>query len=94
MKPEDLFSAIGGVDSSRLQRTELNTQPSRTPEEEPNMHHRNFKKLTRNLLIAAAVLALLSVTVYAASVARIRLEMSSPHPWMASRLVGLSSPRR
>lgn len=74
MKPEDLFSAIGGVDSSRLQRTELNTQPSRTPEEEPNMHHRNFKELTRNLLIAAAVLALLSVTVYAASVARIRLE--------------------
>lgn len=76
MKPEDLFSAIGGVESSRLQRTELSAQPSRTPEEEPNMHHRSFKKLTRNLLIAAAVLALLSVTVYAASVARIRLEVT------------------
>lgn len=76
MKPEDLFSAIGGVESSRLQRTELSAQPSRTPEEEPNMHPRNFKKLTRNLLIAAAVLALLSVTVYAASVARIRLEVT------------------
>ena len=76
MKPEDLFSAIGGVESSRLQRTELSAQPSRTPEEEPNMHPRNFKKLTRNLLIAVAVLALLSVTVYAASVARIRLEVT------------------
>ena len=76
MKPEDLFSAIGGVESTRLQRTELSVQPSRTPEEEPNMHPRSFKKLTRNLLIAAAVLALLSVTVYAASVARIRLEVT------------------
>ena len=76
MKPEDLFSAIGGVESSRLQRTELSAQPSRAPEEEPNMHPRNFKKLTRNLLIAAAILALLSVTVYAASVARIRLEVT------------------
>lgn len=76
MKSEDLFAAIGGVESSRLERSELTVNQSsrNTHEEETKVKHKNTKKWTRNLIIAAVVATILSVTAYAVANARIRLE--------------------
>lgn len=75
MRPEDLFAAIGGVESSRLERSELTVnQSSRNTQEENKLKHKNTKKLIRNLLIAAVIITILSVTAYATINARIRLE--------------------
>lgn len=78
MKPEDLFMAIGGLESSRLQRSEVCVNPPscKTNGEEPNMHHKNWKRTIRNLLIAAAIISALSLTAYAVVNARIRLEVT------------------
>ena len=76
MKSEDLFAAIGGVESSRLERSELavNQTSRNIREEEPKMKHKNTKKMIRNLIIAAVVATILFVTAYAVVNARIRLE--------------------
>ena len=64
MKREDLFLAIGQVESSRLMRSEL-AVPSREPEEDKTMNVRP-RRIFRNLLIAAVIVSLLTVTAYAA----------------------------
>ena len=64
MKREDLFLAIGQVESSRLERSEL-AVPSREPEEDKTMNVRP-RRIFRNLLIAAVIVSLLTVTAYAA----------------------------
>ena len=64
MKREDLFLAIGQVESSRLERSEL-AVPSREPEEDKTMSVRP-RRIFRNLLIAAVIVSLLTVTAYAA----------------------------
>ena len=68
MKREDLFEAIGNVECSRLLRTELETVvPSAvTHEEDKPMKKRSGKRIIRNLLIAAVLVSMLSVTAYAA----------------------------
>lgn len=78
MKAEDLFLAIGGLESCRLQRSEVcvNTPSCNTNGEEPKMQHKNWKRTIRNLLIAAAIISALSITAYAAVNARIRLEVT------------------
>ena len=53
MKREDLFQAIGQVESSRLERSEL-AVPSREPEEDKTMNVRP-RRIFRNLLIAAVI---------------------------------------
>lgn len=64
MKREDLFLAIGQVESSRLERSEL-AVPSREPEEDKTMKIKP-RRIFRNLLIAAVIVSLLTVTAYAA----------------------------
>ena len=68
MKPEDLFLAIGEVESSRLARSELTMEsPSQRETEEPDMKkHINPKRIIHNLLIAAIIVRMLAVTAYAA----------------------------
>lgn len=67
MKAEDLFLAIGQAEDWQL----LKSEPSG---EERNM--KNTSKLLRNLLIAAALTALLAVTAYAAVNARIQQKVT------------------
>lgn len=77
MKAEDLFLAIGDVETHRLQRSELTTRmSSESIEEENTMKRKHARKVIRNLLIAAAITAILSVTAYAAVNARIRLDIT------------------
>lgn len=64
MTREDLFLAIGQVESSRLSRSEL-ILPSRESEEDKTMNVRP-RRIFRNLLIAAVIVSLLTVTAYAA----------------------------
>ena len=54
MKAEELFLAIGEVESSRLTRSELTTaRPSgQREQEEPKMKKRNISRILRNLLVA------------------------------------------
>lgn len=68
MKQEDLFEAIGNVESSRLLRTELETTaPSAvTHEEDKPMKKQSVKRIIRNLLIAAVLVSMLGITAYAA----------------------------
>lgn len=69
MKPEDLFLAIGEVESSRLARSELTMEcPSARETEEPDMKKKrvNPRRIIRNLLIAAVIVSMLAVTAYAA----------------------------
>lgn len=63
MTPEDLFSAIGGVESSRLERTELGM--SSWNKEETTMYAKKTRVL-RSVLIAAIVTVMLATTVFAA----------------------------
>lgn len=69
MKREDLFAAIGQVESSRLARSELEmTNPSPVEqEEEPNMTKKRIStgRIIRNLLAAAIILSMLGITAYA-----------------------------
>ncbi len=69
MKQEDLFEAIGNVESSRLLRTELETTaPSAvTHEEDKPMKKQSVKRIIRNLLIAAVLVSMLGITAYAAA---------------------------
>lgn len=69
MRAEDLFEAIGGVESFRLERSETSRIIAL---EERKMKHPTRR--IRNLLIAAAVIAMLAVTAYAALNARIKLD--------------------
>ena len=57
MKAEELFLAIGEVESSRLTRSELTTaRPSgQREQEEPKMKKRNVSRILRNLLVAALI---------------------------------------
>lgn len=63
MKREDLFLAIGQVESSRLTRSELSV-PSRDIKEDKTMKARP-RRIFRNLLVAAVIVSLLTVTAYA-----------------------------
>ena len=68
MKREDLFAAIGQVESSRLARSELEmTNPSPVEQEEPNMTKKRITtgRIIRNILAAAIILSMLGVTAYA-----------------------------
>lgn len=69
MKREDLFAAIGQVESSRLTRSELEmTNPSPVEqEEEPNMTKKRIStgRIIRNILAAAIILSMLGITAYA-----------------------------
>ena len=64
MKREDLFLAIGQVESSRLARSELSV-PSQEIKEDKAMKAKP-RRMVRNLLIAAVIVSMLAVTTYAA----------------------------
>ena len=69
MTSEDLFRAIGTVESSRLMRTELTATDNTSREnleEETEMKKHTLLRSLRGLLIAAALISLLAVTAYAA----------------------------
>ena len=68
MKQEDLFEAIGNVESSRLLRTELETGnvPHATDKEDKTMKLHSAKRIIRNLLIAAVLVSMIGITAYAA----------------------------
>ena len=59
MKAEELFLAIGEVESSRLTRSELTAaRPSgQREQEEPQMKKRNVSRILRNLLVAALIVS-------------------------------------
>ena len=66
MKPEELFLAIGMVDSSRLMRSELAVQSASEEKTEENpMKNTKQSRILRRLLIAAALVSLLAVTAFA-----------------------------
>lgn len=60
MTREDLFLAIGMVEESRLQRSELEMSG-------PEAKHRKTGRVFRNFLIAAIIVSMLAVTAYAAA---------------------------
>lgn len=62
MRAEELFQAIGQVESSRLLRSELTVQ---THSESGQQSKRNAKRAIRNVLIAAIITSMLAVTAYA-----------------------------
>ena len=62
MTREDLFLAIGQVESSRLSRSELSSLQT----EEDKTMYRKPRRTFRNLLIAAVIVSMLAVTAYAA----------------------------
>ena len=62
MRAEELFQAIGQVESSRLLRSEWTVQPSSPNVEGPKM---NTKRIAKNILIAAILASMLAVTAYA-----------------------------
>lgn len=70
MNREDLFLAIGAVEESRLARSELAvSDPSGAcHEEETDMKKKNITagRIIRNILVAALILSMVSVTAYAA----------------------------
>ena len=59
MKAEELFLAIGEVESSRLTRSErMTARPSgQREQEEPQMKKRNVSRILRNLLVAALIVS-------------------------------------
>lgn len=68
MKPEELFLAIGEVESSRLLRSELTVQtPSVTTMEESQMKKTrvNARRMLRGVVVAAVLISMLGVTAYA-----------------------------
>ncbi len=76
MKAEDLFLAIGTVDSRRLAATEAQL-PSVNHMEATEMKVKNPKKLIRNMILAAIIVTILTATAYAAVNARIRLKTTT-----------------
>lgn len=68
MNAEHLFQAIGGLESSRLMESELNSQkpPLSLTKEEPEMKKTKSTHVIRNLLIAAVLVSVLAVTALAA----------------------------
>lgn len=71
MKKEDLFLAIGDIDNAWLERSEM---PSHRKEE--LIMKRKPTRLLRNVLIAAAIMTILAVSVFASVNARIRMEIT------------------
>lgn len=69
MKSEDLFLAIGQVESSRLARSELplSGSPGAEAKEEIPMHKGRIPagRVIRSILVAALIASLLAVTAYA-----------------------------
>lgn len=68
MTREDLFQAIGMVDSSRLIRSELTMKDSsENSEKEDSFMKRkvNISRIIRNVLVAALIISTLAVTAYA-----------------------------
>lgn len=67
MKSEDLFAAIGGLEASRLERSELNVkQSSQNHYEEETIMYQKKHRLFPNLLVAVLIISLLATTVFAA----------------------------
>ena len=68
MKSEQLFQAIGGVESSRLMESEIKTKnpPLSLTKEEPEMKKKKSTRVIRNLLVAAVLVSVLAVTALAA----------------------------
>ena len=60
MTREELFAAIGMVEESRLQRSELTVSPAET-----GTNVRKNRRIFRNFLIAAIIVSMLAVTAYA-----------------------------
>lgn len=68
MNAQDLFAAIGGVESTRLERSELTVQSSRTTQvEETNMYQSKKSRTFRSVLTAALIAAMLATTAFAAT---------------------------
>ena len=70
MKREDLFLAIGGVEESRLLRSELavcGSSGDKLLEEKDMKNRRKPGRILRSLLAAAVVISLLTVTAFAAT---------------------------
>lgn len=68
MRPEDLFAAIGGVESSRLEQSEFTANQSsrvKNVEEKP-MYAKNRNHLFPKILAAALIAVMLATTVFAA----------------------------
>ena len=67
MSAEELFQAIGQVESNRLLRSEWTVQTPSGNTEEPNMQKKriNTKRIVRNILVAAIIVSMLAVTAYA-----------------------------
>lgn len=61
MKPEDLFSAIGQVEESRLAKSELSLSPGK------GGGKKGTSRVLRNLLVAALITGTLAVTAFAAA---------------------------
>ena len=68
MNAEHLFQAMGGVESSRLMESEMRFQnpPLSLTKEEPDMKKKKSTRVIRNLLIAAVLVSVLTVTALAA----------------------------
>jgi len=70
MKREDLFLAIGEVESTRLARSELaaRTSSDAAHGEETNMKQTKISagRIIRNILVAALIVSMVSITAYAA----------------------------
>lgn len=68
MKAEQLFQAIGGVESSRLMESELRMKnpPLSQKKEEPIMREKKRVRVIRNLLVAAVLVSVLAITAVAA----------------------------
>lgn len=69
MKPEDLFAAIGQIDTARLARCEQTTAPSSGKKEPSAMKltKRSPGRVLRNVLLAAVLVSMLAVTAFAAT---------------------------
>lgn len=66
MKSEELFLAIGDVDSSRLLRSELSVAtPSDSHQTEERIMTRKPRRTLRNLMVAAVIISMLAVTAFA-----------------------------
>jgi len=63
MKAEDLFIAIGQVDSARLERCDLT--PSK--KKEPSVMKKSTGRIVRNVLLASVLVSMLAVTAFAAT---------------------------
>ena len=68
MNAEHLFQAMGGVESNRLMESEMRFQnpPLSLTKEEPDMKKKKSTRVIRNLLIAAVLVSVLTVTALAA----------------------------